>query len=315
MSLSINHRITRFCRDILETLGGGNIGFADIGSGGDLKAPWALLPTERLTTFDFEPTGADEDKLPLCISNKTGTAQFYVANDERASSLHKPLVNFIDRFRFDSMRTKKTITVACLSLDDHFAGRYELIDAMDINVEGHDFQVLQGANSLLAAGTLKLLKVEFELVPVYEEQGYLSDIDAFLRARDFTLANIQVDDVRPVKVRHLSHKGESIWGKALYVPTQDHIKMRLRYIHKSEGREAARKELASMVALYAASQLLGRVYDVIEHGEAAAIITASEGEQIKEQINQAFRWARLEKGMSRLGELVSAVLGRFHRRE
>jgi len=315
LSLITKNRITRFCRDILDTLGGGNIGFADIGSGGDLKAPWALLPTERLTTFDFEPTRFDGENLPLCISNQTRTAPFYVTNDERGSSLHKPLAAFIDRFRFDSMLIKETITVGCLSLDDYFAGRYELVDAMDINVEGHDFQVLQGANKLLAAGAVKLLKVEFELVPVYEGQGYLSDIDAFLRTRNFTLANIQVDDIRPAKVRHLFHKGESIWGKALYVPTQDHIKMRLGYIHSSGGRETARKELASTVVLYAASRLLGHLYDAIEHAEAAAVITASEGQQVREQINHAFRWARLETGMNRLGELVSAVLRSFIRRE
>lgn len=315
MPLTTKNRITRFCRDTLDTLGGGSIGFADIGSGGDLKEPWALLPRERVTTFDFEPTGVNAEDLPLCISNKAGTASFYVANDERASSLHKPLGDFIDRFGIHGMVTKKTIAVACVSLDDHFAGRYKLVDAMDINVEGHDLQVLQGANKLLGVGAVKLLKVEFELIPIYEGQGYLSDIDAFLRARNFTLASIQVDDIRPAKVTHLFHRGESIWGKALYVPTQDHTKRRLDYLHKSEGREGARKEVASTLALYAAAELLGHAYDAIEHAQAAAVIAASEGQHLREQIDRAFRWARFEAGMSRLGELASAVVGRFVRRK
>lgn len=314
MALITRNRITRFCRDILDALGGGNIGFADIGSGGDLKEPWALLPAERLTAFDFEPTHFNGQQRPLCISDRTGLAPFYVAHDERASSLHKPLADFIDRFRFNGMLTKETITVDCLSLDDYFTGRYALVDALDINVEGHDFQVLQGAHKLLVAGAVKLLKVEFELVPAYEGQGYFSDIDAFLRARNFTLANIQVEDARPAKVRHLFAKGESIWGKALYVPTQDYMKTRLDYIRKTGGREAARKEVASAVVLYAASRLVGHVYDAIEHAEAAAVITGFEGQQVRGQINHAFRWAKFEAGLIRLGELALAVPGSFLRR-
>lgn len=314
LSLITRNRITRFCRNILDYLGGGNIGFADIGSGGDLKEPWALLPTERLTVYHFEPTHSNGQGRPLCISDKTGTAPFYVAHDERASSLHKPLADFIDRFRFNSMLTKEILTVDCLPLDDYFTGRYELVDALDINVEGHDFQVLQGACKLLAAGAVKLLKVEFELVPVYESQGYFSDIDVFLRVRNFTLANMQVEDARPAKVRHLFAKGESIWGKALYVPTQDYRKARLDYILKTGGRQTARRELASTVALYAASRLVGHVYDAIEHAETAAVITGFEGQQVRAQIDDAFRWARVEAGLTQLEALATAGFGSFFRR-
>jgi hypothetical protein len=48
--------------DRFDTLGGGNIGFVDVGSGGYLQAPWMLLPTERLTALDFEPTHFNAEK-------------------------------------------------------------------------------------------------------------------------------------------------------------------------------------------------------------------------------------------------------------
>jgi len=308
-----NSRVTRFCRDVLDALGGGKIGFADVGSGGELKAPWALLPAERLTAFDFEPTSSDGKGLPRCISDKTGTAPFYVAHDERASSLHKPLAEFVERYRFDNMLTKKTITVDCVSLDDHFQGRYESVDAMDVNVEGHDYQVLQGAAKLLATGAVKLLKVEFELVPVYAGQGFFSDIDAYLRAKGYVLASIQVDDLLPANARHLHHKGESVWGKALYVPTPERRQARLESILKSDGREAARKELASTVSLYAAAQLLGHLCDALECGEGAGVIDAPEARRLSERLGRAFRWARLESGASRFQDLAASLLRTFRR--
>lgn len=307
--------ITRFCRYVLKQFGGRDIGFVDIGSGGDLKAPWNLLPKERLATFNFEPTHSDGRELPLCISDKTGAAPFYLAKDQRASSLHKPLADFIDRFGFDSMLTKETITVGCVSLDDHFAGRYESVDAMDINVEGHDFQVLQGANKLLTAGAVKLLKVEFELIPVYEGQGYFSDIDAFLRARQFRLANIQIEHVRPAKVRHMYHEGESIWGKALYTPTRAGLTMRLGRRHESEDRIAIRRELASAVALYIAARLPGCAYDVIEYAESTGVMTVSEGRDLQRQIDSAFCWAKLEAGLSRVRGLASSTLASVLRKK
>lgn len=66
------------------------VGFVDVGFGGALKYPWDTLPAAHLRKFDFEPTDAGTSGLPLCISNHEGQTKFYVAHDERASSLHEP---------------------------------------------------------------------------------------------------------------------------------------------------------------------------------------------------------------------------------
>lgn len=302
-----DRRIENFCRFLLEQCSNGeNIGFVDVGSGGDLKEPWSLLPAERLTTFDFEPTSADGESLPLCISNKVGKAQFFVAHDERASSFQKPLADFVDRYAFNNMLTKKEIAVECTSLDAHFSGRYDLIDAVDINVEGHDLQVLQGSEQLLAAGTIKLLKVEFELIPVYEGQGYFADIDVFLRARNFRLADIQIGRDRPEKVRNVFHIGEPLWGKALYAPTRDQLNSRFAHIHDGGNTAVARKEITSALALYTSAKLPGYAYDVIEAAEAAGIFSLAEASQLRDRIKYVFRWAKPEEGLRRLTELAGA---------
>lgn len=306
-----DRRIEGFCRVLLEQDVGRNIGFVDVGSGGDLKEPWALLPAERVSIFDFEPTNADGETLPICVSNKMGKAQFFVAHDERASSLHKPLADFVERYAFDSMLTKKVVTVECTSLDEYFSGRYDLIDAIDINVEGHDFQVLQGSSKLLAASTIKLLKVEFELVPAYEGQGYFSEIDPFLRAANFRLAGIQIDYARPAKVRNIFSPGEPLWGKALYAPTKAHLESKLLHLHNTDTNGMARKEVNVAIAIYTAAKLPGYANDVICSAETIGIISLSEGEKLRLSLISCFQWARAEEGLRRLNELWTSFLNLF----
>jgi hypothetical protein len=282
------------------------IGFADVGAGGALKAPWRLLPPECVNKFDFEPT---DSGAPLCISDRSGHAEFHVAIDSCASSLHRPLSEFVDRFGFSGMHTKQTITVDCTSLDRYFAGRYKDVDAMDVNVEGHDYQVLQGAAQLLGAGGLKLLKIEFELVPAYEGQKYFADIDECLRAHQFRLAHIQVDHVRPAKVRSLYHEGESIWGKALYAPTAALLTSQLPDVQHTRGTAAARRELGAGIGLYAAARIPGFAYDSIQIGESIGLLSDAESAWIRHEFERAFRWAKLETGLNRLGNLARSVLG------
>lgn len=303
-----SRRIESFCRSLLEEAEA-TIEFVDVGSGGELKAPWKHLPRTLLNVADFEPTNSEGNSAPICVSDKAGPASFYVAHDERASSLRKPLLDFVQRFSFESMLTKHMTTVSCVSLDEHFYGRYDSIDAMDINVEGHDFQVLQGARELLAAGTVKLMKIEFELTAVYEGQGYFSDIDAFLRERHFRLAHIQVDNVRPSKARHLYHPGESIWGKALYAPQRGRLATRPNGASEAVTIGALPRETAVAVSLYVAAELPGFALDIIEEAEASGTISPSKGSALRKDIEQAFRWAKLEEGYRRMGALVSSAKG------
>ena len=49
-----------------------------------------------------------------------------------------------ERFGMQSLLSDRTIEVDCTTLDRHFDGRFDVVDAIDVNVEGHDYQVLQG---------------------------------------------------------------------------------------------------------------------------------------------------------------------------
>jgi FkbM family methyltransferase len=278
------------------------IGFADVGSGGSLKAPWCHLPAEHVRKFDFEPTAETGSGLPLCVSDQCGVANFYVAHDERASSFHEANPDFVQRFGQESILPKKTIQVECTSLDEYFKDVYGEIDALDINVEGHDFRVLQGGQRLLEQGWIKLIKVEFELAPVWHGQGWFSDVDAFLRERGYELVDIEIGYGRPVNVGNFYNKGEPLWGKGYYAPSPNWVLDRMsRHDDKSLAAH-----VAVAAALFVAAGLPGRAYDMLD--AAGSRLGGLDAKRVKDQIAHVFNWARLEHGLSLLGQLVPGVI-------
>lgn len=284
------------------------IGFVDVGSGGDLKYPWNLLPAKRLLKFAFEPTQNDARELPVCISNREGETEFFVAKDERASSFHQASSHFAERFGQHSILGERTIKVACTTLDRYFADRYGDVDALDVNVEGHDYQVLQGAEGLLRSGFIKLAKIEFELTEVWHGQGWFADIDRHMRERDFDLVNLEIQRSRPVNSRHVFHPGEVIWGKAYYVPSAHAWRSRVRRISPGE-ENAGVKDIARAVALCVAADLPGRAFDTLDIGKDLLPRCGIATEQVKAGIAAAFKWAKLEAGIAQLQRLASASLG------
>jgi FkbM family methyltransferase len=290
-------RKRRFCHDVLAEADA-EIGFADVGSGGPLKLPWSVLPPQRLRAFPFEPTGGHDRRLPLCVSNRSGRASFHVARDERASSFHRALGEFAERFGMSSLHSQRTIEVECVTLDDYFEGKVAALDALDVNVEGHDFQVLQGAPKLLRDADLKLVKVEFEVAAVWEGQGWFGDIDSLMRGYGYDVVGIDVEFARPVSSQHCFHRGEPLWGKALYAPS------RARWRAMLERRRAAgdaNQAVAKAVALYVAADLPGRAFDVLELDSAHA--------PLKERIAAVYRWARLDHGAAALTDLIARSTG------
>lgn len=298
-------RKRQFCQALLSTCAN-PVGLADVGSGGSLKSPWKFLAGTHLRTFGFEPTEGRSDSPPLCISDRSGTADFHVAKDERASSLLRPNPVFVNRFALDSLNTEKIIRVACTTLDEYFSGRYRDIDAVDVNVEGHDLQVLHGGASLLVSGGVKLLKVEFELAEAWIGQGWFGEIDQLLRSWGYDLVGIDFESTRPVNSRHLYYPGEPVWGKALYVPSARLWDARIR-----AANDRMRDEVFKAVALYVAADTVGRAFDLLDLAASSDVLSATEREAVKEDVAQVYRWARIEKGVGMLGRLAEALLRRI----
>lgn len=306
-TITVNRK-KRFCQEILFQIQT-QVGFADIGSGGELKAPWNIFPESKLHKFDFDPEVIREvGKLPLCISNKMEESIFYIAKDPRSSSLHLPSDRFVERFSQNGLLLDKEVMVMCTTLDQLFDGRFSEVDFLDVNVEGHDFQVLQGSGRLFAEGFIEGLKVEFELTKVWDGQGWFSDIDALQRGRGYDLAFIDIEYSRPSNVKNIAHMGEPLWGKAIYVPGMEYW-MR---ISEMADKEAFKDGLFKSIALYVALDLPGRAFDLLKLATEERVIPQSMKGQLVKQVFSVFQYAKLDAFGSRLRRIIP-LLSRLFR--
>lgn len=293
--LITTRRKARFAQRILGHLNS-KIGFADVGSGGALKHPWDLLPPDKLNKFDFDPEAISETDLPICISDEAGLKPFYVAHDPRGSSLQAASVAFATRFNLHTILAKEIIRVRCLTLDQYFAGQFQTVDVLDVNAEGHDFQVLQGAKQLLTDGFIKAINVEFELAEVWQNQGWFSDIDQLLRSQQYDLANISLEYVRPANVSQLYHRGEPLWGKAIYLPKLTVWSSRRSIISPAEYRE----DLLKAVTLYTILDLPGRAIDLLALTRDEISVEPFAITELPQAVRSVFKFAILDSITSRL---------------
>jgi FkbM family methyltransferase len=301
MSFITDRRKARFCKTWFASLRSPLV-FVDVGSGGPLKHPWTLLPVDKIEKVDFDPEPPSPTaRLPLCVSNAAGERTFNISRDPRSSSLHEADPRFVERFSQPSLLTERRITVRCATLDEYFAGRFAALDFFDINVEGHDFQVLQGSERLFENAFIKVVKIEFELAQVWRGQGWFGDIDAWMRARGFEIANLEFDRIRPAVASRLFHPGEPVWGKALYVPGAAAWAQRAL----QADPENLGDDIVKAVGLYTILGSPGRALELLQYRAPNAQLADSG--RVRSSIAGVFRYAFPDEVFSRAVGAVRAL--------
>ncbi len=113
-----------------------------------------------------------------------------------------------------------------VELDEYFTGpaRNE-VDFIKIDTDGSDYQVLTGAHNLLETGSVLGLTVECQFHgPVHDEANLFCNIDRFLRARGFTLFDLEVYRYSKAELPQpfvgnipaQTVAGQVQWGEAVY---------------------------------------------------------------------------------------------------
>ena len=293
--------IKTFCEKLTT-----KICFADVGSGGRLKHPWDLIPKEKIYKVDFDPINNNEGELPICISNKkVNKTKFYLSWNESCSSLHKPYLAFIQRYNFWQVGTTKTINVQCITLDELFENRDDKIDIIDINVEGHDFQILQGASSIIDATFIKLIKIEFELTEVWENQGSFADIDTFLRNKGYVMANINIQSMSTENTKKIHYAGEPTWGKAFYVPNNEKW---IKTLSSLDNDADVKDSIFKALALYTATDLLGYAFDLLDNQWHFLKENNTDAEKIKNKIFNTYKYTKYETAVRYIDIAIRTIL-------
>ena len=146
----------------------------DVGSGGELKSPWDCVPADLIEIVGIDPEADNSSGDIRCISSKSRKALFHIAADPRASSLHEVEGQFISRFGMDSLTSQRSIMVDCITVDEYLGENINRVDVIDINTEGHDFQVLIGAQKLFSINDLSAADL-FLLNELIKKLGGVAD--------------------------------------------------------------------------------------------------------------------------------------------
>ncbi|WJI26554.1 FkbM family methyltransferase [Thermosynechococcus sp. B1] len=204
------------------------------------QSPWHIFaPNLRIYGFDADADACDEANTalaaqgitwferhyPLTLGKEVGESTLYITNAIHCSSLYPPNLSYTSRFQgFNpSLNVAATVQVETTTLDAFAqAEGLESIDALQVDVQGADLDVLQGGEQLLAASTLAIM-VEVEFSEVYRGQPLFGDIDAYLRAQGFVLFDLLTNDGWCRLPRYVSpfcsqrRGGQLLWADAIYL--------------------------------------------------------------------------------------------------
>lgn len=166
-----------------------------------------------------------EKHIPIALSSTVGEACLYVTNHLTCTSLYPPNTSYLKRFAIipNWFRLDCSIEIETTTLDTYCQEEeIETLDFLQIDVQGADLHILEGASSLLERSVLGI-QTEVEFSPLYINQPLFADIDTFLRKRDFTLFDIVSDDYMSrchrasSPVRSTLRAGQLLWADAYYL--------------------------------------------------------------------------------------------------
>jgi FkbM family methyltransferase len=224
----------------------------DAGARWGVPTPWTWFgPHAR--AFAFEPDLDEAERLidqyrgdpsvvvvPVALGQETGTIPFYMCVDPSGSSIYPPSgpprsstagpVPSGPEATFDRM-----VQVEVVTLDEWLqTSGHGPIDAMKMDVQGAELDILKGASTALE--TVRMLVAEVHLNKMYDGAALFGEVDGFLREHGFELwrfpviAHYSQEPDRPPMVDRVdvhwfeslpvaipALPGQAVWADALYV--------------------------------------------------------------------------------------------------
>jgi FkbM family methyltransferase len=163
----------------------------------------------------------NEKHISLALGRSCGEQILYVTHAPMCSSLYPPNEPFLSRFAglYEAAGLDFQIEIETVTLDQ-FCDKEKIldIDFLQIDVQGADLDVLEGAIKLLSRSVLAV-QIEVEFSELYQGQPLFSDVDAFLRERHFSLFDIETSHVPRACAPLTSSRrsGQLLWGEAFYL--------------------------------------------------------------------------------------------------
>jgi FkbM family methyltransferase len=171
--------------------------------------------------FETRNEGWNEFHFPYAIAEKAGRATLHMTKAPMCSSLYPPNDEFLRRFpRLPPLvTTDYTIELETISLDEFCkTEEIQVIDFLQVDVQGADLQVLRGAEQALDNGVLAV-QVEVEFSALYKGQPLFAEVDQYMRSKGFSLFDLESisRETRCNELFSARRPGQLLWADAIYL--------------------------------------------------------------------------------------------------
>ncbi|CAN1211458.1 FkbM family methyltransferase [Tumidithrix helvetica PCC 7403] len=213
-----------------------NVGSRKISNDDDYGSSWQIFaPNLTIYGFDADADACEEANasllskqinwneihIPLALGKSIEERTLYVTKHPMCSSLYPPNESYLKRLaglpglvNLDFSFELETTTL------DTFCQEEEInaIDFLQIDVQGADLDVLEGATWILERSILAI-QIEVEFSHIYVNQPLFADVDIFLRKHGFTLFDISASYRFRTRspIRSTLRSGQMLWGDAFYL--------------------------------------------------------------------------------------------------
>lgn len=204
-----------------------SVSFVDIGARGGINRPWDQFPQKHLSYYGFDADARECQRLnnqsnlnskifPVALSDKESTETLYLTEEEGCSSIYKPNYEIINRFYYSDMwRIKKEIPLQTTTLKKVFDKNNIKPDFLKIDTQGAELKILKGADEYI--DNVLGLELEVEFMHMYENQPLFSEIDNFVRGKDFELYDLNRHWANRISTsRYHSNRGQLVFADAIY---------------------------------------------------------------------------------------------------
>lgn len=255
---------------------------ADVGSAGGLKDRWA--PARGVVSaLMFEPReDAAQPRIqgrdtfyPIALGAGAGRAALNLTALPNMSSTLTPNAALMGTFRkkVTHSRVLSTLDMPVDSLDALLARERRTVDALKVDTQGSELDILQGARTALESTVLQA-EVEVSFLERYEGQPLVGDVVAFMRGFGFDLLDIH----RQKRYRALNSSkvvnpglgrgqraGRIAYGDGFFVLNEAALAARIAALPKAQGETLALKAMLGLL-VYGKADIAARLLDL--SGEA-----------------------------------------------
>jgi FkbM family methyltransferase len=205
-------------------LGNYKINFIDVGASIQIIQRWKKIDTKNLIYHLFEPNKSEVKKLlnnklfyshyninDFGLSNKKETRKLFITKGIYQSSFLKPNLHFLKKFKdVNRYKINKIDQVKAKKLDQV---EIKKPDFIKIDVQGFNYQILEGAEKTLKNSIGIDIEVDFQ--EIYKKEFLFGKIDEFLSLKNFEF--IDFTYLSRWERNEFNGNGQCIFGNALFL--------------------------------------------------------------------------------------------------